>query len=90
MTSSLLGCNSVSFTNKETVITAEKESILHLKHGAKSALGERDVVGCWKRKGLKISRNTHSVARNESSQRRLYHILTRKLVHPEENTCGQI
>ena len=52
MTSSLLGCNSVSFTNKETVITAEKESILHLKHGAKSALGERDVVGCWKRNGL--------------------------------------
>jgi len=27
---------------KETVITAEKKSILHLKNGAKSALGERE------------------------------------------------
>jgi len=27
------------------VITAEKESILHLKNGAKSVLGERDLVG---------------------------------------------
>ena len=35
---------------QETVIAAEEESILHLKNGAKSALGERDHVGCWKRK----------------------------------------
>jgi len=35
---------------KETIITAEKKSILHLKNGAKSALGERDLVGCWERK----------------------------------------
>jgi len=35
---------------KETVITAEKKSILHLKNGAKSALGKRYLVGCWKRK----------------------------------------
>jgi len=32
-------------TNKETVITAEKESILHhLKNGAGAALGGRDLV----------------------------------------------
>ena len=41
-------CN--HYRSKETVITAEKKSILHLKNGAKSALGERDLVGCWKRK----------------------------------------
>jgi len=35
---------------KETVMTSEKKSIRHLKNGAKSALGERDLVGCWKRK----------------------------------------
>jgi len=37
---------------KETVITAENKSILHLKNGAKSALGERDLVGCWERKKI--------------------------------------
>jgi len=36
------GSNRVSFYT-----TAEKESILHLKNGAKSALDERDLVGCW-------------------------------------------
>ena len=37
-------------TIKATVITAEKESILHLKNEDKSVLGERGLVGCWKRK----------------------------------------
>ena len=59
--------------NKATIITTEKELILHLKNGAKSALGEGDLVGCWKRKERVGSSRAHPRVHKSSAAHVIAH-----------------